>query len=304
METGETEIALPELERMLIATAAAQREGAAAVRGRRRGWESRRGRPSSPGLARLAAIAAAAVLCGGTAMAATGIWDPPIGADTGTAPPTRSYSPVPAAIADVLGILRREQTPRDRSLDVEATLSKALFADGIRPGSVRSLSSSGVEGEATVLFAAKKPGRPFEPSEQICLYRPAFAVATRELPFCFSLPTLLSGRAFTTFEISSPKLREELESRPGAAVLDECQEDPPPSFCLPLRGTAVGLVPDGVATVTAAFSGAPNVTIPVHENYFEIPLHGAELTHRPTGLRHTVWHNADGEVIPQGPVER
>lgn len=302
MGTGKTEVALPELEQMLIATAAARREGAAAVSEGRPRWKGRR-RPSSPGVPRLAAIVAAAVLCGGTAMAATGIWDPPIGANTGTAPPTRSYSPVPAAIANVLGILRREQTPRDRSLDVEVTLSKALFADGIRPDSVRFLTPSEAEGEATVLFAAEKPGGQFEPSEQICLYRPAFAVTTSELPACFSLPTLLSGRAFTTFEVFSPQLREELESRPGAAVLAECQEDPPPSFCLPLRGTAVGLVPDGVATVTAAFSGAPNVTVPVHENYFEIPLHGAELTHRPTGLRHTVWHDADGDVIPQRPVE-
>jgi hypothetical protein len=233
-------------------------------------------------------------------MAATGIWDPPIGANTGAAPPTRSYSPVPAAIANSLGILRRGQTPRDRSLEVEVTLSKALFADGIRPASVRFLSSSEAEGAATVLFSATKPGSRLEPSEQICLYRPAF-VTTSEPPICFSLRRLLSGHAFTTFEIFSPKLREELESRPEAAVLAECQEDPPPSFCLPLRGTAVGLVPDGVATVTAAFSGAPSVTAPVHENYFEIPLHGAELTHRPAGLRHTVWHNADGELIPQRP---
>jgi hypothetical protein len=276
-------------------------DSAGALR-RPRGAAARR--PTGRRASRILAAGLACLALGGTALAATGVWDPPIGVNTGAAPPTRSYSPVPGAIANVLGILRREQTPRDRSLEVEATLSKALFADGIRPGSVRSLSASEAEGEATVLFSAERSASQFAPSsEQICLYHPAFVVSIGEVPACFSLPTLLAGHADQTYEIFSPKLLEELESGPEAAVLAECQEDPPPPFCLPLRGTVVGLVPDGVATVTAALSGAPNVTVPVHENYFEIPLHGAELTHRPTGLRHTVWHSADGQVVPQRPIE-
>jgi hypothetical protein len=298
---NETETALPELERMLIETAAAQIDSAAASErrtSRRRAWR----RFSALGPPRLAAIGLAIALCGGTAMAATGVWEPPIGVLTGAAPPTTSHSPVPAAVTDAFGVLRREQTPKDRSTEVEATLARALFADGIRPGSVRYLAPSKVKGEAVVIFSARLPGEPAERAEQLCFYRPEFAATTEELPNCFTEDTLFAGRAFTGYVTFSPRLLKEERSR-GSAADVECEKAQPPAFCQPTKETAVGLAPDGVATVTAKFTAAPDVTVPVHENYFEIPLHGAEISHRPGGVRRVVWRDAEGHVIPQRSIE-
>jgi hypothetical protein len=296
MRPSKLEAALPELERMLIETAAAQIDGAAAAPAEARARTSSRRSLAGRGAPRLAALGLAAVLLTGTAMAATGVWDPPIGALTGAAPPRPATSPVPAGITDVLGILRREQTDKDRSAEVEATLSRALFADGVRPDSVRYLAPSEAPGEATILFSAENPIGPFEPPERICLYRPAFAETTRELPFCFSRASLLGGHAYMTFETSTRELEEALESNDGAR-LAECDDDPPPAVCLPATATTVGVVPDGVATVTAHFSGAPTVDVPVHENYFELELNGAEITHIPIGVRYLIMRDAQGNVI-------
>src|SRR5262249_42186315 len=160
-----------------VRTAAAQSSHAAAVSAGRSGKVSWR-RFCSLGPSRLAAIAFVLVLCAGTAMAATGVWDPPLGAITGRTPPLRSESPVPKRITDVLGILRRKQTWKDRSLGVEETLSRATYADGIRLDSVRYLWSD-VEGMAGVLFSVRRPNPvPHEPREQLCLYPPAFRRST------------------------------------------------------------------------------------------------------------------------------
>jgi hypothetical protein len=94
-------------------------------------------------------------------------------------------------------------------------------------------------------------------------------------PFCFGLGEVLSGHGFG------------MMSGPGTS-----------------SWLAFGVVPDGVANVTAQFGSAPNVTVPVAKNYWELTLSGAELSNANSGsgVVHTVWHDADGNVVSPQPA--
>jgi hypothetical protein len=265
---GNEAVALPELERMLTVTAAGQVKESSIGIGRRIVGS----RPS-----RIVAIGAACLAFGGTAMAATGVWDPGIGADSSQGPAEVSNTPVPTAMAGVFAVLRRDQTDQDRSPEVEATLAKAALADGVRPNSVRYLGP-GEPGEATIMFSAEMPGSFSHGEEPICVDRPYAPFRdngfTDNDPFCFGLGEVLSGHGFG------------MMSSAGTS-----------------SWLTVGVVPDGVATVTAQFGSAPDVTVPVVDNYWELTLSGAELSNAnsDSGVVHTVWHDADGNVVPQAP---
>lgn len=251
---------LPELEQMLTATAA---------RHVRRAPRSRRVRIPMGRIPRLVGVAAACLAIGGTAMAATGVWDPPLG--NKEYPGTASDSPVPAALVEQLGVLGREQTAQDRSAEVEATLAGNGLPEGVRLESVRYLGP-GENGEATVLFSGVAASSlETDGEEPVCVARP-FPDAAAPLTLCFGLSRLESGMAI-------------------AVYLD-----------LPThRGLALGIVPDGVATVTAEFGSAPPVTVPIENNYWELALSGAELSNSngDAGVERTVWRDAEGNVIPQ-----
>lgn len=290
MRTRGTEAILPELERVLTVAAAGQvkpsREGRRVA-----GWR----------LSRLVAVGAACLAFAGTAAAATGVWSPVVGSESD--PATLSDTPVPAALAEHLGVLRREQTPRDRSAEVEATLDGGDVPSGVRLDSVRYLAP-GPNGEATILLSGEHVkfffangflhseqgnllfGKVTPPSagagtaaaeadrEPVCVARP-FPGDQRTVALCFDLSMLLSGEAHAT-------------------QIDTTSD----------TGTALGVVPDGVATVTAEFGSAPPVTVPVADNYWELPLSGAELStaNGEAAVQGTVWRDADGEVVPQVPA--
>lgn len=260
-------IVLPRLERMLAAAAAERIERAVP--------SSRRSRFSVP---RIAAVALVATAFTGTAMAATGVWDPGIGTDSSQGPARVSNTQVPTAMAGVLGVLRRDQTDQDRSPEVEATLAKTGLADGVRPSSVRYLAP-GEPGEATIMFSAEMSGSVSHGEEPICVDHPYAPFRDNGVmendPFCFGLGEVLSGHGFG------------MMSGPGTS-----------------SWLAFGVVPDGVANVTAQFGSAPNVTVPVADNYWELTLSGAELSNANSGsgVVHTVWHDADGNVVPQQPA--
>jgi hypothetical protein len=114
----------------------------------------------------------------------------------------------------------------------------------------------------------------FTKEEPLCVFRPESASGLQEpAPACFGLAQLLAGEARETIVFAGS---------PGSAL-------------------AFGLVPDRVATVTATFGSAPDRTVPVSNNYFELPLSGAELSHAngEAGIQKTVWRDADGAVVPQ-----
>jgi hypothetical protein len=219
---------------------------------------------------RVAAIGLACLAFGGSAMAATGIWSPAIGTGSANGPATISDTPVPAALSAQLSVLRRDPTDQDRSAEVEATLRSASAPEGVRPDSVRYLGP-GANGEATLLYSAIEAS-PFDPGEEtVCVDRP-MADWPETPAMCFGLSELLAGEAAMT------------------VVHDNGQ------FAL-----ALGIVPDGVATVTAEFGGGPDVTVPVDNNYWELRGSDAKLSDRigEAGVEHTVWRDAGGNVVSQ-----
>ncbi|HEX5608465.1 MAG TPA: hypothetical protein VFX45_00060 [Solirubrobacterales bacterium] len=283
MRRREREAGLPELEKILITAASRMGESKPSLRRRLPG-----GRGS-----RIVAIGLCAVAFGGTAMAATGVWNPLVGSSEH--PAELSDTPVPAGLVAKLGVLRREQTPQDRSPEVEATLKvghtgfkyKPNFA--VRLGSVRYLRP-GANHEPTILLSGVTTVRPeIEPKkerwiaevEEVCVARPV--PGTEEAAFiCFDRSELMSGHA--VMGVSNPA--------DGFAV-------------------ALGVVPDGVATVTAKFDAAPPVNVPVEDNYWELPLSGRQLVNQNRGtgyfpasdplpgVRRTVWRDAEGNFIPR-----
>jgi hypothetical protein len=268
-----SEPALPELERRLTTAAAARR-----TRSGHRIVGSRGTRIAVAGLTCLA--------FGGSAMAAD-LWNPGIGTDApiegngpalhGEGPATMATTPVPAAATEVLGVLRRGPTAEDRGAEVEATLAGVSFVDRVRPDSVRFLAP-GESGEATIVLSAEASVETeFSGGEPICVFRPGaagYGHPSEVVPACFGLPFLLAGRAYS----------EEIDAPLG-------------------RGLAFGLVPDGVASVTAEFTNAPNVVVPVKDNYFEIPMSGDQLGEgkrdRNGGIQRIIWGDASGTLVPQ-----
>jgi hypothetical protein len=276
MRSDRTEAVIPELERSLAAGAAGQTRGSR--------FSTMRRAASTRG-ARAAAIGATCLAFGGTAMAATGVWDPGIGAHApDTPPPTISASPVSAAMAEALGVFSRAPNAQDRGHEVEATLSTlgSQFADGVRPDSVRYLEGN-AHGEATVLLSAERSVftsgngvELFGSGEPACVVAPGGGLETA--PFCFGLDKILAGKA--TFAVER---------------VDR------------LTGEAWGLVPDGVATVTARFDGEAR-EVPVTDNYFRYtwgnrdakPINGeGPSVMRTSSFPDMIWRDAEGDVVPQ-----
>jgi hypothetical protein len=272
--------ALPELERMLTTTAGAHVKESKQSVGRR--IAGARG-------PRLAAIGLTCLAFGGTAMAATGVWDPGIGSSASAPAPTISATPVPMATSEALGALSREPNAQDRGPEVQATLSSLgnEFANGIRPDSVRYLGTN-ASGEATILvsaessaFTSSKYGADLMGTgEPVCVIAPNSAGDS--LPFCFGLDAILTGRAV-----------EAVESRDQKA------------------GFAWGIVPDGVASVSAEFRGGVVREVPVTDNYFQYSWGDAGHRRGQASVAWTgpggpteglVWHDADGNVVPQQPA--
>jgi hypothetical protein len=256
---------LPELKRVVAIAAAAEVEvSSAGDGGRIAGWRA----------SRVVAIGLTCLAFGGTAMAATGVWDPGIGTETQSGPPTLSATPVPAPMTEALGVLRRAPDAQDRGPAVEATLgtigSKSLA--GVRLDSVRYLSA-GANGEAAILFSQEGRWASSEEAEDhVCVYRPGPGAATvtggEALPFCLGVKGILAG-----------ELWGELPNPDGS-------------------GVAFGLVPDGVASVTAKFGSGTERDIPVSDNYFEFSWDAAENAPSAKEFPYQMtWHGPDGSVV-------
>jgi hypothetical protein len=185
---------------------------------------------------RVAAIALAGLLVAGTAVATTGSWHPSIGDRSNPGPPTLSYGPVTRADTEVLGVLRRQPTALDRGPAVRETLhnvDRYHFA-GVRPESVRFLAH-GVGGQAAILVSVEE----FE--------------GKTDHPLCVFQPVTPGGSAFGCYSLA--EIRADL----AMAV-----------YGAPDRSIAYGLVPDGVAAVTAHFSRGRSRRGEVVNNYFHI----------------------------------
>jgi len=255
-------------------------------------------RPSNWRASRVLVAGVACLAFGGTAMAATGVWNPGIGSQApDTPPPTISAAPVPTAMTDALGAFRRAPNAQDRGPGVEATLSTlgSQFASGLRPDSVRFLEGN-AGGEATVLLSAERSVLTvgngvelFGSGEPACVVAPGAGLETA--PECFGLDKILAGGAVST-----------VATRDGAS------------------GEAWGLVPDGVASITARFGGEDVREVPVTDNYFHYrwgsarnePISALQesgvlgmsvIWTGPIGpLKGMAWHDADGNVVSPQPA--
>ena len=256
-------IMLPELEHMLTHAAAGQVKESTTEDGSLGG--ALRARPS-----RIVAVGLACLAFGGTAMAASGVWNPIVGSSDD--PATISNTPVPAELTAAIGVLRRDQTDQDRSAEVEATLNGGEVPDGVRLDSVRYLAP-GDNGEATILLSGERASVYETEEEPVCVVRP-FGGDLRAVSLCFDLPMLMADHARAMF----------FDVAANSA-------------------TAIGLVPDGVASVTAQFGSAPDRIVSVANNYWELDVSGPELSNAngESGVQQTIWRDADGNVVPQQP---
>ena len=175
----------------------------------------------------------------GTALAALALWTPVLGDSRfGEAPPTISASAPPADQLAALGVLRREQSPADRSGALATGALRAINASssGVRTNYIRVLAGGGASsGFVLVPVAERRPtlASPAAIPDALCLYAAqsgAFAVN------CYTLAQVRAGAARNV------------------------------AF-----GQIFGLAPDGVTTVTITAAGVA-VSAPVQNNFFDAPL--------------------------------
>jgi hypothetical protein len=161
--------------------------------------------------------------------------------------------------------------------------------------------------EAVVLFSAKSSVFASE-EDPACVGLPsrggAGADNSESSVECFELGDILSGQAITS--------TEQIPRREEGTVVGGW-------------GESMGLAPDGVASIVAEFANGTKIEVPVTENFFKFdwdpvavsdhpyvePEGGASLGDDeasgtgdidPIGPVHTVWRDADGNVIPQQPA--
>lgn len=260
---------------------------------------ARRRRPSR----RIALFATAAVLVGGTAVAATTPWNPQIGPDRGRSAGGASLSrtSVPAEQRAALGVFRREQTDRDRSTPTENALRDlGVEGRGARLSSIRLLRSH--DGAATFLTSVKQLGNRRHP--------PATANA-----ICLSETTTKTdreGAAKSTVDTAEGPI-----PAPVAIGGATCA-----SFDDVLRGrmrtTTTGVVPDGVARVRVELTTGRVLDARVRDNFYALPLDVSNLGASPNSRagraamrrfrsingRRIDWLDSDGQVRRKNDIAR
>jgi hypothetical protein len=216
---------------------AATRRGLAAAP-ERRAWGLRVPRALIPRLSRPIIVGLSLTAFAGTAVAALALWTPVLGDSRfGEAPPTISASAPPADQLAALGVLRREQSPADRSGALATGALRAINASssGVRTSYIRVLAGGSASGFVLVPVAERRPSlvSPAAIPDALCLYAAqsgAFAVN------CYTLAQVRSGAARNV------------------------------AF-----GQVFGLAPDGVTAVTITAAGVA-VSAPVQNNFFDATL--------------------------------
>ncbi len=181
---------------------------------------------------RVALVALCLIAATTAALAATGVWTPMLGGP-GAAAPSTSKTPIPTAAVTTLGVLRRPQTAADRSRATESLL-RAIGPEGagVRLSSIRLVTLA--DGQHAVIYSQQKGINPVtgatQSFEPICILIP---------PDAWSCASLAAIRAH------------------GLLV-----------GVFGVEGHAVGVVPDGVATVRLTYPDGITHHVPVTENLY------------------------------------
>lgn len=222
-------------------------------------------------------LGAAALLVGGTAIAATGPWSPQLGgAHRGH--PTVATTPVPGDQTAALAVLRRPQTDADRTPRVEALLKLLSKRElgGIRLDSLRLLADrpDGI----TVLVAVERVGTndpgypPQRKHNQLCLFQTATDHAR------------IDGRrvAMTSAGWTCGTVADIAAGR----MMSGAQWDG--------RLGMGGLLPDGVVRVEIPLTGGPTIQAPVVDNTFHVDTAVPVGHYNRNNVR---WFDADGRQV-------
>jgi hypothetical protein len=229
--------------------------------------ERRRARRSSL-VAVLAGLAVAA-----PTLAATQPWKPLLGDDRRGTPASSVQAP-PAEQLAGLGVLRRPQSDDDRGQLAEQALRLTdSNVDGVRTGSVRTLSSPATDAVLIPVERFNLQAAKFLPPDAPASMRNAFAV--KHDGICLFVPDPAGDGGGT-----------------GCNTWDELRQGTLPSRIGPIY---YGVVPDGVARVTIR-TDIGSLDAPVRENFFAARSEQASAD-RPTASALGVdWIDAAGNV--------
>jgi hypothetical protein len=249
---------MPDVQRAL-ATAVGVGEAEQAVRRNRRHRSSRIG-----------GVALAAVLCSGTALAATSQWNP--FASGSADAPTIATTATPSSQTATLGVLRRGQTDADRSPAITSTISRLRAHDvaGVHADGVRLLTTD-ADGVTFVVPVARagSDGTPAR-HDLLCLVQatPAHGVAGRQVD---------AGTAYRCGDIADVRAGKLIS---GAQYGGRLQ--------------LIGLVPDGVATVEVPMYDGPAITAKVTDNSFQVDETNVQGIFDRDAIR---WLDAQGQPV-------
>jgi hypothetical protein len=203
---------------------------------RRRRW-SRRG----------ITAAVVVVVTGAPALAATGVWRPPIGNGRDPAPRATAQAPPSEQLA-MLGVLRRPQTDADRG-------AAPLYA-------LRILSGNSIEGVRTddIRLLAKSPRDRGLVLVPVAHYAPEPPSLPADTPDA-------TRRRLMRSAIDDALCLFQLDSVDGAGIACWSTADIREGRAwMSLGHRAAWIVPDGVATVRSDYPHAPTVEARVHDN--------------------------------------
>jgi hypothetical protein len=216
----------------------------------------------------------AVVLAGGTAVAATHPWSPLLGDPRFEGPPpTVAPDTPPRDQLKALEVLRREQTPQDRSLATRGTLRyiSGSSTRGVRTDYIRQLIPAGAGTVTLVPVASWRPNPAAPPvHDALCVFY-GESGSDGGARTCWTTDQVLQGNAVAE-----------------------------------LGNHFYGLVPDGVAIVLARFSDGTSTSASVRDNFFDLasPPDMRDPEHASVGARPSEISWLDSNATTVGPPSR
>lgn len=250
---------------------------------------ARQGAPRGRRWGRIGLLALGGVVVSGTALAATGTWDPQLGTPGRGTRPLPAAAGVPAEQLAALGILRRPQTDADRGGQVQAAL-KVLSGEtisGIHTDAIRVITST--PREVAILVPVERYGPGTSQRDALCLMSSSYSEA-RTVDLGGRKTKLPAGFSGWGSNCGT------LESVRTTGIETGTTDDPSGGLIINGRPKnivqhRVTLVPDGVARVAVRVRGGRTVTVTVRDNIYRFNIRGS------SAYLGTIWYDAAGRRI-------